>query len=204
MRTLKAAIFGVVLAVAVAPGVAVAGPFEDGLEAYRSQDYATAFRLLRPLAEQGHAGAQNNRGIMYMEGRGVPQDYAEALWWYQLAAEQDNSRGQLSLGVMYNEGRGGPQDYVGALKWFRLAAEQGHARAQHNLGVMYGKGQGVPQDYVRAHMWFNLAASRMFPGEDHDRAVEGRDWAAKVMTPDQIAETQKLAREWRPVGEQAE
>ena len=45
-------------------------------------------------------------------------------------------------------------------------------------------------------MWFNLAAAR--GGEDRDAAVEFRDRAAKLMTPDQIAEAQRLAREWKP------
>ena len=55
---------------------------------------------------------------------------------------------------------------------------------------MYGDGQGVPMDYVRAHMWFNLAAVK----GDAD-AVKNRDIAAKNMTPQQMAEAQKLARE---------
>jgi TPR repeat protein len=65
---------------------------------------------------------------------------------------------------------------------------------------MYAKGEGVPQDYVQAHKWFNLAASR-FPAsekENRDKAVENRDRIAAKMTPAQIAEAQKLAREWKP------
>ena len=45
-------------------------------------------------------------------------------------------------------------------------------------------------DHVRAHMWFNLAAAK----GDAD-AVKNRDQATKMMTPLQIAEAQKLARE---------
>ena len=67
-------------------------------------------------------------------------------------------------------------------------------KAQNNLGVMYTNGEGVQQDYVRAHMWFNLSAMR---GEQ--RAAKNKDNIAKRMTPAQIAEAQKLAREWRPV-----
>ena len=58
---------------------------------------------------------------------------------------------------------------------------------------MYHQGQGVPQDYVQAHMWLNLASAN---GSAH--AVEVRDTVARSMTPDQIAEAQRLAREWRP------
>ncbi len=63
---------------------------------------------------------------------------------------------------------------------------------------MYGDGWGVPQDYVQAHMWYNLAASRLPPGKDRDLAAENRDIIAERMTPAQIAEAQRLAREWKP------
>ncbi len=63
---------------------------------------------------------------------------------------------------------------------------------------MYYKGRGVPQDYVQAHMWLNLAASRFPQGTDRDMAVKIRDILAAKMTPAQIAEAQRLAREWKP------
>ena len=67
---------------------------------------------------------------------------------------------------------------------------------------MYAKGQGVPQDYVQAHMWFNLAAARYSASEaekrERDQAVKDSDLAVSKMTPAQIAEAQRLAREWKP------
>jgi TPR repeat protein len=74
-----------------------------------------------------------------------------------------------------------------------LAANQGYALAQNKLGVLYATGQGVPQDYIRAHMWFNLSAA----GGDQ-AAAENLKHAAQVMTPAQIFEAMKLAREWKP------
>ncbi len=88
--------------------------------------------------------------------------------------------------------------YVTAFREFRPLAEQGYAKAQFNLGFMYRKGLGVPQDYVRAYAWYDLAASRLPPGKGFDWAVENRDIVAKRMTPAQISEAKKLAREWRP------
>lgn len=55
---------------------------------------------------------------------------------------------------------------------------------------MYKKGEGVTKDYVRAHMWLNLAASK-----GSKEASEDRETVAKEMTPTQIAEAQKMARE---------
>ena len=137
--------------------------------------------------------AQYNLGGMYALGRGVPQDDAEAVKWYRKAADQGDAIAQHNLGVMYSDGLGVPQDYAEAVKWYREAADQGEAAAQVNLGVMYAIGQGMPQDPVQAHMWFNLAASQ----GDED-AVKGRELIAETMTPAQITEAQRLAREWKP------
>jgi TPR repeat protein len=63
-RTFKAAVAALIFAVGFA-GLAVAGPYEDGVAAYEKGDYATALRVWRPLAEQGNAMAQYNLGVMY-------------------------------------------------------------------------------------------------------------------------------------------
>ncbi len=126
------------------------------------------------------------------------QGDVKALQWYHKAAEQGYAEAQFNLGLMYFEGQGVPQDYAEAVRWHRKAAEQGYARAQFLLGMMYFLGQGVPEDEAQAHMWINLAASRLPPGEDRDESVKGLDIIAKVMTPAQISEAQKLAREWKP------
>lgn len=57
-------------------------------------------------------------------------------------------------------------------------------------------GEGVPQDYVAAHMWFNLAATHATDSETRDGAANGREVVLGLMTPAQIAEAQKPAREW--------
>ena len=112
-------------------------------------------------------------------------------------AEQGDADTQHNLGVRHEKGRGVLRDYGEAVKWYRLAAEQGDTEAQYNLGVMYGKGQGVPQDYVQARMWLNLAASKA-SGSKAKSFAELRDTIAVLMTPQQIADAQRLAREWRP------
>ena len=101
---------------------AVAGPLEDGIQAYHQEEYATAYRLLRPLAEQGNALAQVNVGILFGAGLSVPQDYAEALKWFRKATDQGQADARFSLGIMYKNGEGVPQDYVQAHMWLNLAA----------------------------------------------------------------------------------
>ncbi len=123
-------------------------------------------------------------------------DYHTAIKEFQLSAERGDVKAQYNLGVMYQLGLGVPQDDQEAVRWYRLAAEQGDASAQFKLGVMYDKGKGVLKDYVLAHMWMTLAAAK--GGKD---AVKLRDLLEERMTPAQLTEAQRLAREWRPKGE---
>ena len=169
--------------------------YKAGEDAYGRGDYATALREWRPLAEQGNALAQYNLGVLYRKGRGVPQDDVQARQWYEKAAAQGQAKAQYNLGTLYFNGAGVPKDYPQALRWFRLAADQGEALAQTKIAIMYDDGQGVPQDIVQAHKWYNLAATN-----GDKPAAELRDALAKQMTPAQIAEAQKLAREWKPKG----
>ena len=110
-------------------------------------------------------------------------------------ANAGDADAQYNLGASYYLGQGVPQDYAQAAAWYRKAAEQGHADAQFNLGAAYGIGEGVPEDYVESHKWLNLAASRA-SAEKQKQFAETRDGVAQLMTPAQLAEAQKLAREW--------
>jgi len=58
---------------------------------------------------------------------------------------------------------------------------------------MYLLGYGVPKDTVLMYMWFNLAAAN-----GNKDTAKVRDLATKTMTPAQIAEAQRLSREWKP------
>lgn len=160
------------------------------------QDDVEASRWFRLAAEKGNVLALHNLGVMYAKGLGVPQDYAEAARLYRDAAEQGNAGSQYVLGFMYDTGRGVTQDFAEAVKWYRKAAEQWNARAQYNLGIMYAQGQGVPQDFVMSHMWSNLAAAGLAAGQNRDNAIKNRTSIEARMTPDQIAEAQRMAREW--------
>ena len=162
-----------------------------------AQDYAEAARWYRKAAELGVTKAQFNLGVMYARGRGVALDYAESARWYRKAAEQGDVSAQFNLGVMYHQGQGVAQDYAEAIRWISKAAEQGDPNAQFNLGISYGQGQGVAQDYVKAHLWLNLAASQA-SGDNRRVFADSRDALARKMSPSQIAEAQRLAREWKP------
>ena len=120
---------------------------------------------VRERANRGDAEAQNNLGLLYDTGQGVPQDYATARGWYEKAAAQGNSSAQQNLGLLYYMGNGVPQHYTVARQWWEKAAAQGNANAQTTLGLLYANGQGVLQDYAKAQQWWKQAAA------------QGNEWA---------------------------
>jgi hypothetical protein len=173
---------------------------EAAYKAYEADDVETALRIAQPLASQDDRRAQNLLGLVYYLGRDVPRDEAEAQKWFRRATELGDPDAPAHLGRLYFEGRGVPQDFVEAAKWYRVAADRNNPRAQFNLGIMYWNGKGIPQDKVQAHLWFNLAAARFSESDPSGRAsaANNRDLVARDMSREEIAEAQKLAREWKP------
>ena len=143
------------------------------------------------------AGPSEDAKAAYERG-----DYATALRLYRQLAEGGDGDAQCELGRMYLSGNGVPQDYIQSTAWFRKAAEQGNVKGLLFLGGSYYEGRGVAKDYVQAHKWFSLAASRPTSTATdenvRDVAADRRDELTAHMTVAQIAEAQKLAREWKP------
>ena len=86
-----------------------------------------------------------------------------------------------------------PKEYAEALRRLFLAAELGSPNAQEALAVRYERGQGVEQDYVEAYKWYTLAATG-----GRDSALQGRQRIVAPMSPEQVAEAERRAREWTP------
>jgi uncharacterized protein len=120
-------------------------------------------------------------------------DFAAALREWHPLAEQGNASAQFYLGLSYENGDGVPRDYVKARQWYEKSAAQGDAKAQLYLGLQSSFGQGVPVDLVQAYMWYTLAA-----GNGNAHAPGYRNDLTRQMTPAQIAEANKRAREWKP------
>ena len=129
-------------------GTAHAQDFDKGIAAYSAGDYATALQELRPLAEQGDAGAQFLLGIMYRNGRGVLQDYTEAVSWYRKAAEQGDAGAQNNLGFMYGNGRGVLQDNILAHMWANISSANGNENGSEGRDIMAK--EMTPQDISAA------------------------------------------------------
>ena len=133
----------------------------EGVLAYDKDDFATALREFRPLAEKGNAVAQQKLAWMYSTGNGVAKDDSMAFKYYLLAAKSGNVVAQGGLGGMYATGEGVKKDFQEAAKWFRRAAVKGDLNSQYNLGVLYNAGgEGLAQDVKESAKWFRLAAER--------------------------------------------
>ena len=115
----------------------------------------------------------------------------------RIAAGEAFAVAQYDLGRTHATGRGVPRNDMEAVWWYRNAANQGSGVAQYDLGLMYAYGRGVPQNYVTAYMWLTLAMSRPdLEDSDLEIVVQNRDQVAAQLTPDELAEGQRLASAW--------
>lgn len=99
-----------------------ADPQSDAKAALDAGDYATAVKLLQPLAAQGDVAAEFNLGVMYGSGQGVAKDQAAALSWFEKAARGGNALAQMNTGIMYRNGQGAAADLPRAYMWLDMAA----------------------------------------------------------------------------------
>jgi TPR repeat protein len=171
-----------------------AGPLQDAQAAYNRGKYAVALDLWQPLAEQGDPDAQAGLGSLYLGGYGVARDETAAMAWFRKAADQGHAGGQFSLASLYYARK----EYGPAASWYRRTAEQGNSLAQIRLARMYAEGPGLARDDVQAYRWFAVAAMRGADSYARTNAVKGRDAVAMKMTPAQVAEAERLVREWKP------
>lgn len=167
-------------------------------------DPRSALEQYREALELGEATAALRLGAMAAAGlfddMVAPQTAAA---WVGAAARQGDAgalgwlRAQSDAGVHQARGQlaevylGQPDRVPEALDLFRRAAAAGDSFAQFRLGRIYSEGAFVEQDYVQAHMWFNLAATHGLSD-----AADMRELVSRLMTRDQIAAAQALARDF--------
>lgn len=142
---------------------ASAQTLSEAIAAYQRGDYGTAYRGLRRLAERGVARAQTALGLMYANGRGVPQSSAESVRWFRRAAEGGDALAQGILGRLYENGVGVPRDPIRAYKWYRRAASAADAKVRSRAAAnMRRLGQRLtPAQLARAQ---RLAGQGRPPG----------------------------------------
>jgi TPR repeat protein len=137
-------------------------------------------------AEQGHAEAQYQLGLMYFRGKGVTRDYDQARKWTRKAAEQDYAGAQFNMGIMFFKGKGVSQDYTQAHMWFSLAAANGYDKSHKSLDTVAKK--MTPAEISEAQR----LASEWLPSLRNDRlklatepafALRGSDLGTVILLP---------------------
>ena len=192
------------LILASVSGTSWADAYQDGMSAFKNEDYGKALTLLMPYAEQGNAEAAYLLGEMYGprswgqkgENRnGVEQDNAQAIRWWGEAAKMGSAEAQLKLGWWLLKGKDVvKQDESAGMNWLLMAANQGEPQAQYEVGIGYWKGRGVKADPVAAYMWLELASAE--PG--FDNALGYLDELARSMSPEQVNQAKQMVQAFAP------
>lgn len=135
-------------------------------------DYESAEKWFRLAAERGLADAQFNLGLLYLEGKGVPQSEFEARNWFLRAAEQRHAPAQVNLAILY--ATAAIPDLVQAYMWLSLSLDPS-PREKALFDIVYLKrGEATER-----------------------RARKVRESVAGQMTPQERARATQLAEEWR-------
>jgi hypothetical protein len=118
------------------------------------------------------------------------------------AAERGDAAAQFNLGIMYENGSGDSRyvdegDRPEAVWWLRAAAEQGLPRAQIKLVEMHAGEPEIPENSVKACGWYLLATMGL-RGAPFEKAQAAYQRASSRLTPSQIAEVARFARDWKP------
>lgn len=121
---------------------------------------ALIVKYLTQAAQQNVAAAQNNLGLLFQAGHGVPEDQKRANALFAKAAAQGNDQGQYNLATAYDLGFGMPKDKEKAIFWYKKAVENDNLRAIYVLGLKYLFADGTKQDYAEAARLFTRAAKR--------------------------------------------
>lgn len=160
------------------------------------KDARQALSWYQRSAAQGDPEGRYRLARAYLDRDMVASDTTsnttKAMRLFTLSAESGHAPAQFMLGYILETGHGGvDKDLHRAAAWYKAAAEQGLTDAQLNLGLMYLAGRGVDRQMVLAHMW--LAIAREF---GDNRAVEALGLAEQAMSPLQIEQAERLAKEW--------
>ncbi len=130
-------------------------------------DYKQMFKLFTQAAEQGHADAQNNLGIMYKEGLAIPQNDYEAFKWFAKAAEQGHADAQNNLGLIYRDGKETPTVVYMVLDDIERREDEPTTQEYKELFTDYGLECPESLDFL------NIAKSLSEKkGIDYDKAIE--------------------------------
>jgi TPR repeat protein len=211
------------LLLAAAP---VRADFEEGLKAYKAEDFQSAYEIWLPMAEAGHARAQYGVGHIFQnairenyqrndEEAGIPkipifenrsqkERMRLAKMWLMRAAEQGYARAQYALGLVYltftpaHEEKRVSEVIPKAIYWFKRAAEEDHVPAMLYLHDIFLTPQFAVHDELEAAKWGYLYFLRT-RGRGFRQAYPGlfQNYFGEL-TLKQRREVEAWAEAWKP------
>lgn len=168
----------------------------SGEDLYKRGFYPEALaEWKRAIEVNKDPGAAFRLAEEHFDAKVVERDVATAIRYYTMGAEGGDMRAQMDLATLFDKGWGVPQDMAHAAKWYEAAARQGLASSQYNIATMYEDGVGVEKNKVKAYMYYQLSIEGGFPRF----ATEAIEKLSETMTPAEIKEASKLARDFKPL-----
>jgi TonB family protein len=137
---------------------------------------------LTQKAEQGDKASQFELGVLYFEGKQLPQDTEKGLYWLEKSAYQNEAKAQILLAELYFEGKGVAKSNFKATFWLTSAAETGSVKAAFLAATIYAS----TGDYLRAYIWFAVAER-----QGHERSQEYRIMMIKHLNHHQLTSAQR-------------
>lgn len=124
------------------------------------------------------AGVMQYRlGMLYVNGRGVPEDATQGVEWLRKSAALKHTDAAIALGVLYFEGKHVPKDEAEAVRWFQQAADQGSVLSLRTLADCYcaagrsREGIATLRQLCNSHpkeseAWLTLATWQLWYGKE--------------------------------------
>ncbi|WP_019645885.1 trypsin-like peptidase domain-containing protein [Novispirillum itersonii] len=112
------------------------GKYEQAVAYLKAGDDASAFPILLWYAREGHGPSQAMVGVIYAQGKVVPQNLKYFMAWTLLAAFSDDVESQLFMAESYLAGKYVPFDEEQARLLFWRASENGRPDGRAMLGYL--------------------------------------------------------------------
>jgi len=182
--------------------------YEDGLTAYQQKDWFNAIRNLRPLAEENDDRALVLLGNMYNDGNGVPKNSKTAFEHYKRALINNNNNAMVAIATMYAQGMGVEKDFKTGFNWFKKSAEYGNSAGQIMFASILIKGHPeLPElepNPQHAYAWYRIVELNATEASFKKLGTELGKRLSSQLTPDQIVNAEKFAKNWQPVSTETE
>ncbi|EAY19053.1 TKL family protein kinase [Trichomonas vaginalis G3] len=132
--------------------------FRERIKAENS-DISKAHTALT-VAQSGDASAQNNFGVMLLNGKGVHKNLGAAARYFQLSADQGSMEGMHNIGFALENGAGVKKNLPLAILYYKAAADKGSKAAQNSYAQCLMKGNGIEKNILEAAKYFRMAAQQ--------------------------------------------